>query len=472
MQGSPTRATDGVAPQLDRTLGLKQVVLFGLAYMTPLIVLGTFGVLAADTGGAVPSAYLLALVAMLFTAYSYGRMAAAYPVAGSAYSYVRRAIDARLGFVVGWAVLLDYLFLPMVIWLIGGAYLSAQFPDVPTWVWIVGFIAVSTVLNVLGVRVAANVNSLLMTFQVLVLVLFVAFSIGYVIDHDGGGALLSTAPFGNDATTLAALAGGAAIAAYSFLGFDAVTTLTEETVDPRRTIPRAILLVTVIGGAIFVVTAYTTQLVHPGGTFADADSAAYDIAKTMGGSLLSSIVVAGLIVAQGASGLAAQASGSRLMYAMGRDGVLPRKLFAYVHPRLRTPAFNIAVTGVVGLIALKSSVATSTSFINFGAFTAFTFVNLAVIAHFLRQRKRGTRLQVLAYVVIPAVGAGFDIWLLTKLDSKAITIGAIWLGLGVLLLCYLTRMFRVPPPGMRFEEEEPAPASHARPAAEAQPQGA
>ena len=462
------------APQLERTLELKQVVLFGLAYMTPLIVLGTFGVLAADTGGAVPSAYLLALVAMLFTAYSYGRMAAAYPVAGSAYSYVRRTIDPRIGFLVGWAVLLDYLFLPMVIWLIGGAYLSAEFPGVPSWIWIVGFIGVSTALNILGVRVAANVNALLMTFQILVLVLFVAFSAGYVIDHDGGGALLSTAPFGNDTTTLSTLAGGAAIAAYSFLGFDAVTTLTEETKDPKRTIPRAILLVTVIGGAIFALTAYTTQLVHPGGTFANADSAAYDIAQTIGGSLLSSIVVAGLIVAQGASGLAAQASGSRLLYAMGRDAVLPRKLFAYVHPRLRTPALNIALTGAVGLIALKSDIATSTSFINFGAFTAFTFVNLAVIAHFLRRRRDRGGSQVLAYVVVPALGAAFDVWLLTKLDSKAITIGLIWLAVGVLVLCYVTRLFRVPPPEMRFEEaeEEPAPASYARTAAEARPQRA
>src|SRR3954452_20209214 len=150
MQARPTRVNDSVTPQLERTLGLKQVVMFGLAYMTPLIVLGTFGILAESTGGAVPSAYLLALVAMLFTAYSYGLMAAAYPVAGSAYSYVRRTIDPRIGFLVGWAVLLDYLFLPMVIWLIGGAYLSAQFPDVPTWLWIVGFIGVSTLLNVLG----------------------------------------------------------------------------------------------------------------------------------------------------------------------------------------------------------------------------------------------------------------------------------------------------------------------------------
>ncbi len=451
--GGPA-AQDGTGPRLERTLGLKAVVLFGLAYMTPLIVLATFGVLAEETGGVVPSAYLLALVAMLFTAHSYGRMAAAFPVAGSAYTYVRQAIDSRVGFLVGWAVLLDYFFIPMVIWLFGGAYLSAQFPSVPSWIWIVGFISVTTILNIVGIRLAANVNSLLMAFQILVLVLFVVFSIGHVLNHDGGGALVSSSAFVNHTTAISTVASGAAIAAYSFLGFDAVTTLTEETIDPKRTIPRAILLTAVIGGAIFVFVAYTTQLVHPGGSFKHPDSAALDIAKTISGSLFSSIVLAGLIVAQGASGLAAQASASRLMYAMGRDSVLPKKLFGYVHDRYHTPVFNIALTGAVGLIALKSSVATSVSFINFGAFTAFTFVNLSVIAMFVRKGMGGGVREITSNVIIPLLGAGVDVWLLTKLDHKAIDIGLIWLTIGVLMLAYLTKAFRVAPPEMSFSEED------------------
>lgn len=168
-------AVDG--PALIRTLTLRPVILFGLAYLAPMIVLGTFGVLAETTSGSTPAAYLLALVALLFTALSYGKMSALYPVAGSAYSYTRRAIDGRLGFLVGWAVLLDYFFLPMVIWLIGAAFLSAKFPHVPTWVWIVSFIIVTSILNVLGVRAVANANLLLMMFQILILVIFVALSL-------------------------------------------------------------------------------------------------------------------------------------------------------------------------------------------------------------------------------------------------------------------------------------------------------
>ncbi|MBV2358041.1 APC family permease [Streptomyces sp. J2-1] len=438
---------------LTRALTLRSVVLFGLAYMTPLIVLGTFGVVAESTGGAVPTAYLMALLAMLFTAHSYGRMAAAYPVAGSAYTYVRRAIDARVGFLIGWATLLDYFFLPMVIWLIGGAYLQAQFPAVPFWVWIVGFIVLTTALNVRGIKTAERANNLLMAFQVLVIVIFVVLSLLHVTHVGGVGALASGAPFGNHATTLAGISAGAAIAAYSFLGFDAVTTLTEETVAPERTMPRAILLIALIGGGIFVVVAWATQLAHPGSDFDDPSSAAFEIAKTIGGDLFSSVFLAGLVVAQFASGIAAQASTSRLLYAMGRDSVLPPKVFGRIHPRYRTPALNILLTGVVGLIALGLTVETSTSFINFGAFVAFTFVNVAVIATFVRERRAGRRLGVLGFVVAPVIGAGVDVWLLVHLDGKALMLGGVWLVLGVCYLTYLTRGFRRPPPEMSFEEE-------------------
>ena len=172
-------------PTLDRSLGLRSVVLFGLAYMAPMIVLGTFGAIAEETGGAVPSAYVLALIAMLFTAYSYGRLAATYPVAGSAYTYVRRTIDDRVGFLVGWATLLDYFFLPMVIWLIGATYLQQGFPDVPLWLWVVGFIVLTTILNVIGIRVADKANLILMTFQMLVVAAFVVLSLRHVLLAEG-----------------------------------------------------------------------------------------------------------------------------------------------------------------------------------------------------------------------------------------------------------------------------------------------
>jgi amino acid transporter len=445
-------------PRLTRTLTLGPVVLFGLAYMAPMIVLGTFGVLAESSGNAVPTAYLLALVAMLFTAVSYGRMAAAFPVAGSAYTYTRRAIDSRVGFLVGWAVLLDYFFLPMVIWLIGASFLTRQFPGVPTWVFIVAFILLTTVLNVIGIKLATNVNLLLMAMQVLVLLFFVVLSFRHVGAADGAGAIFSGAPFGNSATTVSAVAAGAAIAAYSFLGFDAITTLTEETREPKRTIPKAIVLVTVIGGLIFVVASYATQLVALHLRVQDPDSAAFDIAADIGGRLMSSVFLAGLVITQFASGVAAQASASRLLFAMGRDTVLPRRVFGYLHRTLHTPVINLVLIGIVGVIAVALDPATSVSFINFGAFTAFTFVNLCVIAMAIRRRNLRGPKGVLLNLVVPLIGAAIDIWLLTNLDAIAIRLGLSWLALGILYLLYLTRGFRRPPPEMDFAEDEPSDA--------------
>ncbi|MFI5609627.1 APC family permease [Amycolatopsis sp. NPDC051903] len=443
---STTKATPGA--RLDRQLGLSGVLLFGIAYMAPLIVLGTFGVVATTTEGTVPSAYVVALVAMLFTAASYGKMAATHPVAGSAYTYVRKAVDSRVGFLVGWAVLLDYFFLPMVIWLIGGAYLSAQFPDVPSWLWLVAFIAITTVLNVLGIKIAEKANFILMAFQVLVIAFFIVLSLKQVLSD--GHSLASGDPFFHPGSTFGTISGGAAVATYSFLGFDAVTTLTEEAVEPKRTIPRAILLTALIGGGVFIVLAYVTQLVHPGSSFADESSAAFEIAGHIGGNAFAAFFLAGLVVAQFASGIAAQASASRLMFAMGRDGVLPR-IFGRLQPKLHTPAFAIGLTGLVGLIALALDVTTSTSFINFGAFTAFTMVNVSVIATWLRTR-RETKRNVLTWLVAPVIGAVVDLWLLVNLDGLALTFGLVWLGIGIAYLVVLTRGFRRPPPEMTFEE--------------------
>ena len=428
---------------LQKQLHLRAVLLFGLAYMTPIIVLGIFGVIAVKSNGASAGSYLLATVAMLFTALSYGLMAKHFPVAGSAYTYVRKSLDSRLGFVVGWAILLDYLFLPLVIWLIGGAYLQGQFPGVPFWVWIVAYIVLTSALNVIGLKVADRTNFVLMAVQLLILLFFVILSITHLVS--GSQSLVSVTPFVGGGG-FSAIAAGAAVAAYSFLGFDAISTLTEETYDAERTIPKAIVRVAFIGGAIFIVVTYFVTLVSPGGTFDNADSLAADIAKTIGGSLFGAVFLTGLIVGQFTSGLAAQAAVARLLYAMGRDNVLPRRLFGWVSERFHTPVFNIALAGIIGLTAIFLDVATSTSFINVGAFTAFTLVNLSVIGYFLRHR--GDRLSPWRYILLPVIGAIIDIYLLTQLDSKALILGLSWLGIGIVYLLVLTRGLTREPPEM------------------------
>lgn len=437
--------------RLQRTLSLGSVVLFGIAYMTPIIVLGTFGILAQSTAGMVPAAYLAALVAMFFTAMSYGRMASAFPVAGSAYSYVRKAISPKLGFIAGWSVLLDYLFLPMAIWLIGAAYLNSAFPAVPQWIWVLAFIGITSAINIVGLKLANGINALLMLVQFLVLIAFVALCVHYV-GGDASTPLWSIKPFFTGDMQMPLIMSGAAIACYSFLGFDAVSTLTEETRDPRRTIPRAIMLITLIGGLIFVGVSYFVQIAHPSFQFESVDSAAYEIARNIGGDLFVSIFLIGLIVGQFASGLSAQASGSRLLYAMGRDGVLPKSFFGTLHERFGTPINSILLCAVVALLALKLDVTTSTSFINFGAFLAFSLVNLSVIFHYwIGGDKKGLREFVL-FLLFPFIGLAADLWLMVSLDHLAVYLGLSWLAIGVVYLAVLTGGFRRQPPEMDFQE--------------------
>lgn len=438
--------------KLDRALGLWSVVLFGLAYMTPMIVFGTFGALAAASQGTTAMAYLVAAAAILLTAISYGVMARVYPVAGSAYTYARRSISPSIGFLVGWAVLLDYFFLPMVIWLIGAAYLTSAFPTIPAYVWIIGFIVLTTLVNVVGIAFANRVNFILMLVQLTVLIAFVFLAARYVMAASGPAGLVSATPFFKTDVPFSASIAGAAIAAYSFLGFDAVSTLTEETKDAKRTMPRAILITALAGGVIFVVAAYITQLAHPGMDFVSVDAAASEIAKMIGGDVFVTIFLATLVVAQFTSGLAAQASVGRLLFAMGRDNVLPSSIFGSLHPKWHTPIINLILVGIVGLLALTMDVTTSTSFINFGAFLAFTAVNISVIALYMKGDQQVKPLGALVGLVIPALAAVCDLFLLWNLDEHAKVLGLIWLVIGIGYLAYLTRFFQSAPPEMDFAE--------------------
>ncbi|WP_299258076.1 APC family permease [uncultured Kushneria sp.] len=436
---------------LERTLNLPGVVIIGVAWVTPLIALATIGIIIELSNGTAPTAYLITLMAMIFTAWSYGRMALVhYQSAGSAYTYVGMEMGPRLGFLTGWLILLDYFFIPLVVWLIGAAYLAEQFPAIPLGIWIVAFIVPTTLLNIIGIQVAAKANYLLVAFQLLVIVILAVLSLAHFAGHETGATLLS--PFFNQGTTFAALA-TAAVAAYSFIGFDGLTLLTEETHDPRRTIPRAMLIVVAFFGLLFVSVAWVAQLIHPGTTFANVDSAALELARLVGGNLFAAVLLAGLIIGQFACGLAIQAGASRLLFTMDRDGVLPKSL-SYLSPRYKPPVVGIVLIGLTGLVGLFMDVTTSASFINFGAFSAFILVNLSTIMHYRRHRPSHGVGAILGWVVLPLAGAIVNFYLLMSLDIDARLIGGIWLALGVLWLAVLTRGFRQPPPRMQLEQAD------------------
>jgi putrescine importer len=364
---------------LHRRLTTLSAALFGLSYICPTVVISTFGVLAAETRGAGASAYLVATLAVLLTAASYGRMAARYPEAGSAYTYVSRSVHGIAGFVTGWVLTLDYLFVPMVICLFTAKAFEVVLPGISFRVWVAAVALTTTVINALGITVADRVNLSIMAAQLLVMAALIVICLLYLVSP-AHAAHFTLAPFINAGTTVPAVMGGAAIAAYSFLGFDAVTTLSEETLDPTRNIPRATVLAAALGGVIFLVTAFLLGLVHPGFDFRDLDNAGFLILGTAGGPTFLLLFTAVLIVSYIAAVMCAQAGSSRLLYVMGRDGVMPLKAFAYLHPRFRTPLFNIVLMGFVMLIGEFVDVETAASCVNFGAFNAFLAVNLCVLA--------------------------------------------------------------------------------------------
>jgi amino acid transporter len=430
---------------LRRTLGPFSVLLFGLAFLAPLIVFGTYGVISQASGNTTAMAYLVAATGVIFTALSYGRLVKVFPVAGSAYTYTRKMLNANVGFMVGWAALLDYFFIPMLIWLLGASYLSMAFPEVPQWVWITGFIVSTTLLNILGIQVANRFNVLLMVAQLVIIAVFIGLCGHYIVAANGAGGLLSIRPFFNQDVPFATTMAGAAIAAYSFLGFDALSTLSEETRDPGRTLPRAILLVALIGGTVYVGSSYFMFLAHPALAFENVDGAAFEIARMIGGDLFFAVVLAGIIIAHFAAGMSFQASVGRLLYALGRDNQLPRSLFGALHPRYKTPAFNILLCGAFGTAGFGLTIATATSLVNFGAFLAFTAVNLCALRLTFDVRvKDGAGL--LRGVLFPLIGLITAGWMLASLDKDALIMGCSWLCLGAVYLACRTSFFRNPVP--------------------------
>jgi amino acid transporter len=445
-----TQTTTESQAHLARQLSLPSVVAFGLSYMAPALVMVIFGIIAVSSAGTAATAFLLATGAMLVTALSYAKMARIYPVSGSAYFYARRNLGSAAGFLVGWSILLDYLFLPMVGWLTQSIYLNVQFPAIPIWVWMLINAGFTTAVNIMGIVLADRFNKVLTSVAVLLVIVFFAYCVKYLA---GNPPVSYTAPFWNSNSTIAGVSAAAAIAAYSYLGFDAVTTLAEETKNPKRNIPRAVVLVIAIGGAMFIVVAYVMQLVHPGDMFDDAQSAAYGMSIDVGGQFFADWTNLAGIIAATASCLAVQLSSSRLLYIMGRDGVLPKRIFGYLNPRTLTPVYCVLLTGAMCFVGLNLSLETATGFINFGAFLGFTAVNLCVIAYYLRNR-RERHLNVVSYLVVPAIGGCVTIYMLTQLSSVSLTIGLTWFAIGVVYLAWLTRGFRRPTPELSIGEEQ------------------
>src|SRR4051812_33152712 len=445
MSSTTSVETEG---HLKRALGVPALVLFGMVYMVPLTVFTTYGIVTQLTGGRLSVAYLVTLAAMVFTARSYARMSAAFPVAGSTYAYTQRTFGAPVGFLAGWSLLLDYLFLPMLNYLVIGIYLEAAIPAVPAWVFVLGSIVLVTVLNIIGIVSVARANFVLLAVQGIFIVVFVVMAFSTITKL---GNVDFMAPFTGDGSVGGAspIFAGAAILCLSFLGFDAVSTLSEEAKDPTRSVPKAIMIATVTCGVIFVALSYVSQLAFPSNQFVDVDSGSLDVMTAAGGQFLNTFFTAAYIAGAFGSALTSQASVARILYAMGRDGIMPRKVFGHVSAKFSTPTFAILVVSVISLAAIWISLDFLASIVSFGALIAFSAVNLPVIKHYFVDEGEKN---ILKNVVLPGIGFVLTVWLWTSLSWLTLEVGLVWLAIGLGWLLVVTRGFQRPTPVLALEE--------------------
>jgi putrescine importer len=420
---------------LVKSLKLHQVVFMGLAWMTPMIFFTVYGVAFEASSGMMAAAYVTAFIAIFFTAYSYSLMVKAYPVSGSAYTYTKRAIHPKAGFLVGWALLLDYIFSPIIAILTFGIFMNTEFPSIPVSVWIIAMNIVLAVVNIVGIKSAARVSGLSVLVQIAFILIFCGLVAKDILTGEtGASSFFSLTPFMGEHMTMGAVFSGAALICFCFLGFDAVTTMAEETIDAKKTIPKAIFLIVIIAVAMYTAISYLTEIAYPGFTFTNPDNAAYNLVQLVGGNLLSSVFIMVLMVATFTQGVSSVTSISRFLYALGKESVLPGKIFTSIHPKYKTPVANIVLVAVISMAAVFINLDTAVMFVSFGALTAFIFVNLSVIAHYYVKLKKRSLKESFIYLLFPLVGASFIGWLLTLLDKHTLTAGVIWVIVGFIYL--------------------------------------
>ncbi len=439
-------------PGLKRALRLPALVLYGIILIQPTAPMPLYGAAATLAHGHVVTTILIGMVAMLFTAISYGRMANVYPSSGSAYAYIGREIHPALGYFVGWGMIFDYVMNP-IICVIWASKAAMNFvPEIPFGVYAVAFAVLFTMMNLRGIEASARTNSIIATGLGVVIVLFLGAAIRYLWLQPPGGLSGWTRPFYDPKTfSFSAISTGASLAVLTYIGFDGISTLSEEVHNPRRNILRASVIVCLITGVLASVQVYFAQLVWPGTTFPDQDTAFCYIAGKAGGQWLFFVVNIALLVATIGSGSGAHLGAGRLLYGMGKDNAIPRKFFAAVNPRTQTPSNNIILVGVLVLIgAFLLSYPLGAQLLNFGALIAFMGVNASSFTHYFLHNKQ----KKLGYFLVPVLGFIVCFYLWLSLDYKAKIVGTCWLTAGVLYGAYRTSWFRKPIQFARIESDE------------------
>ncbi|MEV4011950.1 APC family permease [Nonomuraea angiospora] len=431
----------GYRQELQRSLGFADLMIYGLIFMVPIAPFGIFGHVFAVSHGMVALAYVIGLVAMAFTALSYAQMARAFPMAGSVYTYAGRGIAAPVGFIAGWAILLDYVLVPSLLYLVAGVAMNSFVPAVPVWLWLVAFVVLNTVVNYLGIQMTARITRIMLVAELAVLAIFLV--VGGVALAQGKAQTGALTPFFDSAGfSWSVVLAAASVAVLSFLGFDGISTLAEENREDARRLGRSMVAALALAAVLFVAQTWVAALLTPGrdALIANDDpagSAFYTTAEFAGGHWLSVLTAVATAVAWGfANSLVAQAATSRLLFAMGRDRQLPSFL-AKVDPKHKVPVNATLVVAALSLIigvymsTRPTGIGELSSLVNFGAMAAFLLLHVSVVVHYvIRRRSRNW----LAHLVVPVVGIVVLVAVVFNQSVYAQWAGGIWLAVGLLVL--------------------------------------
>ncbi len=436
--GNETTTNSG--PRLRRTLTLRDLILYGVIVIQPVAPMSVFGVLSERGKGHVVTAILIAMVAMLFTGISYGRMARAYPSAGSAFTYVAQEIHPAAGYVTGWSMVMDYMLNPLIctIWCAQQARDFA--PGLPVWGWKIIFASVFTLLNIRGVKTSARINAGMAAGMGAVIVVIFATGVRYIFGHPHADAGFFTRPFYDPATfSTGALFGCTSVAVLTYIGFDGISTLSEEAENPRRNIMLATVLTCVVIGLLSAAEVYIAQLIWPAReAFPNVDTAYVHVAGRAWGPLFG-VVGFTLLLANFGSGMGAQMGAARLLYGMGRSNALPKSFFGAVDGKHRVPRNNVFFVGGIVLVgAFFLSYGLGAEMLNFGALIAFMGVNAAaLVRYYIRTEEKK-----LGNLIPPVLGFLICLGLWLNLSRPAKIVGSIWMIAGIAFGVWKTRGFR------------------------------
>ncbi|NLG03926.1 MAG: APC family permease [Clostridia bacterium] len=442
-----------------RTLTCSMMVLYGVAFMVITSWVTSFGAASVATYGMVALAYSIATVAMILSAYSYSQMSKEYPVAGSAYSYANKTMKPQVGFLVGWALIMDYVLLPMLCVVASATILTSVWSEVPASVWAIGIIVILLVVCLMGLVVTIGTNLVIVAIQVIAMIVMAVMIFRFLGNGGGAGTLFHLDSFINRAAfedpdfSVIGLMTGTAILCVNFLGFDAISTLAEEAKNPRKDVGKAMVLTCIIAGASFTFYSYIIQLCWPdsleGAKNSDVMFAEImDFVNPMISNVMCIIYVIGAI----ACTINSTTSGARIIFAMGRDGLLP-KPFAHLTPKRRVPSVAVIAISAVACVGIFIDLSMAFSLVSYGALLGFISVNISVIIlYYVKKKERGAK-AILKWLIIPICGAVICLLIWLSLAFMAKIVGTIWMIIGLIYLAIQTKGFKKLPPELDLDQQ-------------------